>query len=361
MENCAHRESGRLCPISKTPCLGECIYANILDDISLGIIGLDTRKREVFFQNKSACNMFKSTISPKDYNALVSLLLPEAGEFLAADKPNVSKTVRYGNKFIGCNIFRISDIYIWMYVSDITEKIRLNTIAESVNTMNNLGFIFSGIRHELGNPINSIKTTVTVLMDNINTYSREMVTEFLYRTRSDINRVEYLLKELKSFSMYENPELQNVNISLFMNNLLSIVERDLAKNNIEVKAVVRPEAAWGRCDSRALQQVMLNLLSNASDALQGRKNPEIIISIFKSSGRIIIKVKDNGCGIPDEHKKHLFKPFSTTKKSGTGLGLVIVKNMLSKMDGTIDIESHENAGTVATLNLPEGHNGGFVG
>ena len=64
---CAHRESGRNCPISKTPCLGECIYANILDDISLGIIGLDTARKEVFFQNKQAIEIFKAFIKPKDY------------------------------------------------------------------------------------------------------------------------------------------------------------------------------------------------------------------------------------------------------------------------------------------------------
>ncbi|HWR59663.1 MAG TPA: HAMP domain-containing sensor histidine kinase [Thermodesulfovibrionales bacterium] len=354
MTECAHRESNRNCPISKTPCLGECIYANILDDISLGIIGLDIAKREVFFQNKSAVDIFKGTIKPKDYNALASLLIP--GGPIESGSHDVSRTIRYGRKFVGCTIYIISERYLWIYVSDVTEKVRLDSIAEAVNTMNNLGYIFSGIRHELGNPINSIKTTMTVLGNNIDSYSRDTVLEYINRVQLDINRVEYLLNDLRTFSLYENPDLKEVHMPSFMTNLLSIVEMDFSRNQIKIKTLFRPEAQAGYVDPRALQQVMLNILTNASDALKSRESPEITISMFRMNGRIIIKVKDNGCGIPEDHKKHLFKPFSTTKMRGTGLGLVIVKKMLTKMDGTVEIESHEGLGTTVTLNLPGGPN-----
>jgi hypothetical protein len=67
---CEHRSTGRNCPISKTPCLGECIYANILEEIHLGIIGVDTSRKEIFFQNKLALEIFGMTIRPRDYAAL---------------------------------------------------------------------------------------------------------------------------------------------------------------------------------------------------------------------------------------------------------------------------------------------------
>ncbi len=351
-DTCEHRKSGRNCPISKTPCLGECIYANILDDISLGIIGLDIGKKEVFFQNKVATGLFRSTIRPKDYDALVSLLQIE--QALMTNDPAVSRTVRYGSKFIGFTIYRITETYLWIYVSNITEKVRLDAIAEGVNTMNNLGYIFSGIRHELGNPVNSIKTTISVLKSKIDTCSRENIVGYIDRALADLNRVEHLLKDLKNFSMFEKPELKSVPMGSFMDNLLSIVERDFNKNRIKIRTIVRPEAEWGFFDPRALQHVILNILTNASDALQGRETPEIVISVFRVAGRVVIKVKDNGIGIPEDHKKHLFKPFATTKTNGTGLGLVIVKKTMSKMDGTVQIESQENMGTVVTLDLPEG-------
>lgn len=350
--SCTHKESGRPCPISKTPCLGECIYADILDDISLGIIGFDIIKKEVFFQNKLAIEIFKGTIKPKDYAALSSLILSDVKISALPINFQESRVLRYGKKFIGYTIYFISERYFWVYVTDITEKTRLNAIAEAVNTMNNLGYIFSGIRHELGNPINSIKTTLAVCKKNLSSYSRETVNEFFDRMLYDISRVEALLKDLKNFSMYENPECILVNIESFMDNLLAMVERDFSTNKIKIKRYFRPDAEVGFFDPRALQHVMLNILANASDALQKIESPEITISTVKANDRIIIKIKDNGHGIPADQKRHLFQPFSTTKSQGTGLGLVIVKKMMFKMNGTVEIESGENAGTIVSLNLP---------
>lgn len=352
MSACSHRGEGKACPISKTPCLGECIYANILDDISLGIIGFDISKKEVFFQNKLAIEIFKGTIQPKDYEALVSLLLSDIEiPFLPATLTE-PRSIRYGSRFIGYTIYLISDTYVWIYVTDITEKTRLQAIAEAVNTMDNLGYIFSGIRHELGNPINSIKTTLAVCKKNLSIYSKEAVNEFLDRMLSDIGRVEVLLKDLKNFSMYENPVCREVHVASFLRNLLAMVERDFSLNKIRIKTFLRPEAEYGLFDPRALQHVILNILVNASDALQNVELPEISISILNSNNRILIKIRDNGCGISDEQKKRLFQPFSTSKSHGTGLGLVIVKKMMFKMNGIIEIESKENAGTTVTLSLP---------
>ncbi len=357
MITCSHKGEGKACPISKTPCLGECIYANILDDISLGIIGFDISKREVFFQNKLAIEIFSGTIKPKDYDALCSLLLSNIEIPFLSTSLTEPLSLRYGNKFIGYTIYLISDTYLWVYVTDITEKTRLQAIAEAVNTMENLGYIFSGIRHELGNPINSIKTTLAVCKKNLSTYSRDMVNEFLDRMLSDIGRVEILLKDLKNFSMYENPECREVHIASFMSNLLAMVERDFSSHKIRIKTFFRPDAEYGLFDPRALQHVMLNVLTNASDALQEVESPEISIGTLKIDNRIIIRIKDNGCGMPDEQKKHLFQPFSTTKSHGTGLGLVIVKKMMFKMNGTVDIHSEEHVGTVVTLGLPADSSG----
>ncbi len=347
---CEHRSSGRNCPISKSPCLGECIYANILEEINLGIIGVDRSKKEIFFQNKLALQLF-AALKPRDYGALSSLLLADAGN---APTKSISRKIRYGTRFLGCTVYRISDIYFWIYVSDITEEERLNAVAEAVNAMNNLGYMFSGIRHELGNPINSIKTAVMVLKDNYAHYSGDVVAEFLDRVLSDIGRVEALLRDLKNFSIYETPDLQNVNVPSFMENLLSIVTTDFSNRGIQVRTFFRPDAEWALIDPRALQHVMLNILTNAMDAARGRQSPQVAISVQRAGDRIVITIKDNGCGIPEDFKHHLFKPFFTTKKHGTGLGLVIMKNMMTKMDGTIEIASRENVETILTLNLPAG-------
>ena len=85
-----------------------------------------------------------------------------------------------------------------------------------------------------------------------------------------------------------------------------------------------------------------------------RDHPMIAVSVSRSDGIVRIEVEDNGCGIPEDKVKDLFKPFYTTKASGTGLGLVIVKKMIARMNGTIAIESRRDMGTVVTISLPEG-------
>jgi signal transduction histidine kinase len=86
---------------------------------------------------------------------------------------------------------------------DITEKSRLESIAEAVETMNNIGYVFSAVRHELGNPINSVKAGLSVLRANIDTFSRSVVIEYVDRLSSELSRVEVLLRSLRNFSMYD--------------------------------------------------------------------------------------------------------------------------------------------------------------
>ncbi len=347
---CAHRSTGRNCPISKTPCLGECIYANILEDIQLGIVGVDRSRKEIFFQNKLALELFGKTIRPRDFEALSSLLFADVDEREAKS----SRKIRFGARFLGCTIYRISDAYFWIYVSDITEKERLAAVAEAVNTMNNLGYVVSGIRHELGNPINSIKTAVMVLRDNVHAYAPDVAAEFLDRVLSDVARVEKLLHNLKTFTPYEAPEARDVDMRAFLDSLLSIVTTDFAERRIRLRTFVRPDAEWAHLDPRALQQVMINVLTNVIDAVREREAPEAAIGVARSGDRILVTIRDNGCGIPEDFKRHLFKPFFTTKPHGTGLGLVIMKNMMAKMAGTVEVESREDVGTTVTLDLPAG-------
>jgi PAS domain S-box-containing protein len=238
---------------------------------------------------------------------------------------------------------------------DITEKIRLESIAEAANLMENIGYVFSGIRHEMGNPINTIKMTLSLLANKVDTSPKEDLKKYIEWTVGEVSRVEYLLKALRNFNMYETPEYQNVCMGTFMDNFLSLVTTDFEKKGIRIESLVHPVAEWGYADPRALQQVMLNIVSNASDALQGKEKPEILINVSREEGRIKLTVTDNGGGMSEEQKKELFKPFRTTKPGGTGLGLVIAKKMLTGMNGAIEIESKKGHGTTVDISIPEGN------
>lgn len=235
---------------------------------------------------------------------------------------------------------------------DVTEKKRLESIAEASNLMDNLGYIFSGIRHEIGNPVNSIKMALTILNKNLKSYSKKKIEELITRALDDVSRVEYLLKALKSFSMFERPDIQKIQMYDFMQNFLSLVKKDIEKKSIRVKTRLTSDVEWGYTDPRALHQVLLNLLTNAVDALAERADRQITVCMKNTSNLIQIKIVDNGCGLSEEESQNLFKPFYTSKAHGTGLGLVIVKKMLTCMGGSIKIESKYKTGTTATIWLP---------
>jgi PAS domain S-box-containing protein len=240
---------------------------------------------------------------------------------------------------------------------DVTEKARLEAIAEAANTMNNIGYAFSGIRHEIGNPINTLKVTLSVLKNRFDVFSRETVKEYIDRAVAEIARMEYLLHSLKSFNMYEILHLQSFPVKSFIDDFLSLVAPDLKRKGIAFECSVDPGTGSASADPRALQQVLLNLISNATDAVEGREAPRVALNVFRNDGLVRLTLSDNGCGMSEDQQKDLFKPFRTSKPAGTGLGLVIVKKMLSGMKGTIRIASRKDYGTTVDISLLEGSDG----
>ncbi|MBW6520277.1 MAG: PAS domain S-box protein [Desulfoarculaceae bacterium] len=236
---------------------------------------------------------------------------------------------------------------------NITEKKRLESIVEAANLMDNIGFIFSSIRHELGNPINSIKVSLSVLDSNLELYDKNNIKRFINRSLADIVRVEYLLKTLKNFSIFERPIIERTDMTTLLNKFIALIATDLQRKNIRLTAAIPKEPSIGMIDPRAFQQVLLNLIANAADALTETEQKNISLTMLKEeNGQINIIIGDNGCGISDVEQASLFKPFFTTKPQGTGLGLVIVKKMLSKMNCSIDIRSKSDKGTKVLIVIP---------
>ncbi len=351
MDTCALGFEEKVCPISKTLCPGMCIYANILENIDLGIIVLDLVKVAVLFQNGMAADILCATTAPRDFRAIKELLMSSPDP--PGNGARRTRTIHYGSRILGYTVYDIMGRYGWIFIRDITEKARLETIAETVNTMDHIGYIFMGIRHEIGNPLNSIKMSLAVLKKNLDAFSRDTVMAYVDRALGEIHRVEYLLKALKNFSMFEKLQVQRLDLKDFVRNFCSLIENDFRKEGIVLAAPMPAETCRVHADARALHQVILNLVTNASDAVKDRPNPAITIRVAKESGQVSLSVEDNGCGMTPEQQKNLFKPFHTSKMNGTGLGLVITKKLLTQMEAQIAVSSGENRGTVVTIFLPE--------
>ncbi len=235
---------------------------------------------------------------------------------------------------------------------DITEKLRLESVAQAVDTMNNIGYIFSGVRHEIGNPVNAVIMNLSLLKAKLDTIDKQAIEKYVDRALESCEKVEYLLRSLRSFNLYEKPELHNLDMEDFVRKFISLVNEDFEKRGITIDTVVDPVRAYA--DARVLQQVLLNLFTNAADALKERADPRITVNVTPAGGMVRIRVHDNGQGIPEERLKDLFKPFHTSKSTGTGLGLVIVKKMITMMNGTVVITSAVGKGTSADIFIPAG-------
>lgn len=236
---------------------------------------------------------------------------------------------------------------------DITEDKRLESIAEAANLMDNIGFIFSSIRHELGNPINSIKVSLSILESNLKTYDTEDIARFVHRSLSDIGRVEYLLTTLKNFSIFERQDIKATDMGALLEKLIQLTEKDLAKQFIMLEIHYPPQPLTGMVDPRAFLQVLLNLTTNAVAALEKSSNKRISIALQqKTQSQLTLIFTDNGCGMEKTTVQNLFRPFFTTKPKGTGLGLVIVKKMLSQMNCSIAASSQKGQGTQIEIIIP---------
>jgi len=245
-----------------------------------------------------------------------------------------------------CNFVAIS--------RDLTQRRRLESIAEAANLMENIGYIFSGIRHEIGNPVNSIKMALTVLSKNLLDYSTDKTQEFIDRALTETKRVEYLLGALKNYSLFEHPEIESIDLDGFMSRFLSLVRDDFERKHIDVSYTGGPGGLLVAADPRALHHILLNVMTNAADAMVDSKETAIHMSAEPEGRFVALRFADTGKGMSADEVRQLFTPFFTTKRSGTGLGMVIVRKMLSQMAGHIAVDSQPGVGTTVTIRLKSG-------
>jgi len=334
----------------------DCVFNEIFENIDVGILIIDSLAKLVVFKNPAAENSLKDLVDSRRDSDICSFFIPDSRRWRESEETVVTGSSKQKNKIFGYTLYKITDTLSWVFLRDITEKMRLESIAAAVNYMENIGFIFSCFRHEIGNPLNSIKMTMSVLERNLQSFSPEAIQEYITRTLKEIGRVEYILKSLKNFNMFEEPIIERMNLQTFLSEFKSLITDDFNQSGIQIKLVTADDVMWVAADYRALHQVMLNLATNAADALTDTVNPEITIRTERSAGFVQLEIQDNGHGIPEDQVEQLFTPFYTTKHRGTGLGLVITKKLLAKMNCSISITSRENEGTNATIYLPE-HSG----
>jgi len=324
-------------------------FIEALADVNIGLLAFETNPGTIRLCNQR----FRDYFNIEDDRQLPGLLTCILNDLTVNSRGNddAPRRLVWEKTVLYIKLFDAGDL-MWIIVQNATEREQLEAIAGAINIMDNIGHIFSGLRHEIANPLNTIKMTMSVLKRNFDATPKPKILNYIDRTLEEILRLEDLLQSLKSYGMYDNPTPLVLDVSSFIGKFLALIESDLIAKGVKIKIITRGRLfAW--MDPRALQQAMLNVVTNALDALEKTRFPQIVISALHISDRIVLKVRDNGCGMTEAQIRNLFKPFVTSKSRGTGLGLVITRKNLMKLGSTIGIQSEEGQGTTVILTMPE--------
>ncbi|PLX99990.1 MAG: hypothetical protein C0623_08165 [Desulfuromonas sp.] len=327
-------------------------FAGVLDRLEEGVLIISTALPGITYCNTAAGEILTICDINLDFDDIKTFLETKGIDLFQTDNQQ-QRTILHRNRILALNLTSLPDRSLFIQIKDITEQKRLESIAQTVNTMDNLGFIFSGIRHEIGNPLNSIKMTNSVLQKNLETFTRQDISRYIDRTTSEIARMEYLLKSLKNFSMYEKVDCSPHRLEKFLTTLLGLIKPDLQQKKIAIDCDLPPNHLKVSIDPRALHQATLNIITNAADALLGHPEPLISIKVEldKNEQIVWLKINDNGCGMSGEQIKMLFQPFYTNKPHGNGLGLVITRKLLTMMQASLEISSEIGQGSCVRIGL----------
>ncbi|MFQ5464595.1 MAG: ATP-binding protein [Thermodesulfobacteriota bacterium] len=238
---------------------------------------------------------------------------------------------------------------------DITQEKLLREQLLHSEKLSSVGKLVAGIAHELNNPLMGIMGFSQILMDMPGDKKIEEVKDKLQKIYHESLRTAKIVQNLLTFARANRTERGYHDVNEIIRHTLELREYSLKANNIEVVLDLDPGLHKTMADLFQLQQVFINLMNNAEDAMVASKGRgRLHISTRSRPGKTEITFADTGPGIPKEIIHKVFDPFFTTKEvgRGTGLGLSITHGIITEHGGTIDIRSEPGQGAVITIELP---------
>ncbi len=249
---------------------------------------------------------------------------------------------------------------------NVTERTRLQERLLLSDRMASLGTLTAGVAHEINNPLSVVMANLDFVREQVEQSAGhdEEVASALIEAIDGANRVGRIVRDMKALSRSDGDALGPTDLVGAIEKSLQMVQGHL-KHRAQVVRNLRAVPTVLGNESR-LVQVFVNLLINAAQALpegQAQENRIEVTTEATDDGCVIARVRDSGVGIPEQVRERIFDPFFTTKPVGvgTGLGLAIVHNLVRAMDGRIDVDSVEDAGTTFTIRLRQSVAGSRTG
>jgi signal transduction histidine kinase len=332
----------------------------IVDNVEVGILTLDSDQRVTSLNGVARTILKISEEALVEYLPLSELLqaFPEMHQAISA-----SKQAERWSEYVTLERDGLSLTYrLALYplssgregghiltIEDLTERVSFRQRMARFERLASLGRLSAGIAHEVRNPLTGISLLLDELHDRL--LANPVDQKLIQRALHEIERLENLVNELLNFASLPDTRLAPGDLATVLRDTLFLVSKQFQKQNIRLHEDIPETLPHPRMDSDRLKQAILNLLTNALDAMPG--GGALWIAAQRSSMGSQLTIRDNGSGITADRLTLIFEPFYTTKGEGTGLGLSITHTIITSHGGRIEVQSREGEGTEFRIFLPD--------
>jgi PAS domain S-box-containing protein len=241
---------------------------------------------------------------------------------------------------------------------DISEAKQLEHQLLIKNKMLSLGRVAAGIAHEIRNPLTGINTYLYTIedlcqSDQLEPQDMKIIRQILAQIQVASNKIESVIKRVMDFSKPGAPKMVRTNINESLEEAVKLASVTMRKNGIKFKTILAPDLPPCYADPNLIEQVVLNLITNAARAME-KSNGNRIVEIASSAANntLSIQVADSGPGVPLEIREKIFDPFFTTSEEGSGIGLNIAQRIVADHNGSIALHTSKWGGAEFRIELP---------
>jgi signal transduction histidine kinase len=215
--------------------------------------------------------------------------------------------------------------------------------------MASLGQLAAGLAHEIKNPLAGIRGVLELLRDES---EEEEKTRLFQQMVGELDRVNTTIHGLLHYARPAPPKPVATDVEGLLDEVFGLLNPGLAKQQIRLTCSAAADLPRFNLDPSQIKQVLVNLITNAADAIENDGTVSVTASLFPRGDGLILAVKDDGPGIPEENLIEIFEPFYTTKFTGTGLGLSVAQSLVERAGGKLQVSSETGQGTTFFILLP---------